>query len=197
MRSAANRRAVAHACAVGDEAFDVGELRQRDLALGDHVGAADIEVVAAAAREIFELPAGAVVAEVELEAAPREPVEQRLVELPALLGERDVALAHQRERHRGRDQVAVLGRRPFVVERVGELRARLDVHHQRRAALHQRDLRAAGVEILRDVVAAVAGADHDARACRSSPRRRGTGSRAAPRRRNFSATEYPECSGCR
>jgi hypothetical protein len=42
---------------------------------------------------------------------------------------------------------------------VGELSARLDIHHQRRAALHHGDLRAARGEILRDVVPAVAGAD--------------------------------------
>ena len=69
-------------------------------------------------------------------------------------------------------QVAVLERRAFVVERVGELRARLDVDDQRRAALHQRDLRAARMQVLRDVVAAVAGADDQRALALPVPRRR-------------------------
>ena len=46
-----------------EQALEVGELREPDLALGDEIGAADVEVVAAAAGEVHELPAGAVLAE--------------------------------------------------------------------------------------------------------------------------------------
>ena len=38
----------------GDELGDVGELREADLAAHDQVGAADVEIVAAAALEIAQ-----------------------------------------------------------------------------------------------------------------------------------------------
>src|SRR5262249_15960614 len=56
-----------HARAFGDEPGDVGKLHQANLAAHDQVRAADVEIVTAAARQILELPAGAVVAEVEPE----------------------------------------------------------------------------------------------------------------------------------
>src|SRR3954451_11779662 len=60
--------AVLHANALGDEALDVGKLPELDRALDDEVGAADVEIIATAPGEIFELPTGARLAEVELEA---------------------------------------------------------------------------------------------------------------------------------
>src|SRR6266481_964547 len=63
------RLAALHPRAVGDKTFDIGKLLQGDLAFDDQIGAADIEIIAAAAGEIFELPAGVAVAEVELEAS--------------------------------------------------------------------------------------------------------------------------------
>ena len=60
-----------------------------------------------------------------------------------------------------RDEVAVLQRRSFVIQRVGKLRARLDVGDQGRTALHERDLCPARVQVLRNIVAAVAGADDE------------------------------------
>jgi hypothetical protein len=152
--------AAAQPCALGDEPGDVGELHQADRAVDDQVGAADIEVVPAAAGQVLELPARAVRAEIEPEADPLQAVEQVLVELPRLLREADVALPRERKRHRGRDQVAVL-ERGFVVQRVGQLRARLEVDDQGRAALHERDPSAARVQVLGDVVAAVAGTYHE------------------------------------
>src|SRR5581483_4404555 len=80
-----------HSCAFGDKAGNVGELHEIDLAFDDEIGAADIEVIAAAAGEIFELPAAAVVAEVELEAFAGETVEQIAVDLLGLLGEKLMA----------------------------------------------------------------------------------------------------------
>ena len=50
--------------ALGDEAFDVVKLQQADLAGDDQIGAADIEVIAAAAPQIHHLEAGLVLAEI-------------------------------------------------------------------------------------------------------------------------------------
>ena len=85
--------AVLHPGAVGDKAFDIGELLQLDIALDDQVGAADVEIIAAAAGEVFELPAGIVLAEIELEAGARQPLQQLLVELLRFLRGQRMALA--------------------------------------------------------------------------------------------------------
>src|SRR3984893_9846552 len=61
------RLAALHPRAGGDKAFDTGKLSQPDLAARDQIGAADVEIIAAAAGEIFELPAGAAFAVIELE----------------------------------------------------------------------------------------------------------------------------------
>src|SRR5204863_9292587 len=61
------RLAALHRHAFSTEAFDVGKLSESDLAARDQIGAADVEIIAAAAAQIFELPAGAAVAEIELE----------------------------------------------------------------------------------------------------------------------------------
>jgi hypothetical protein len=110
--------AAAHPRALGGEFGDIGKLLEADLAFDDQVGAADVEIVAAAAGEVLELPAGTVVAEVEPESHPLERIEQVLVEGLRLLGEQDVGFACQRKRHGRRDQVAVLQRRSLVIERV-------------------------------------------------------------------------------
>src|SRR5262249_46204490 len=134
--------AVAKSGAVGDEFRDVEELDQRDVAVDDQVGAADVEIIAAAAGQILELPTSAVVSKIEPEPALCESVEQRLVEFLRLRGQRDLGLSCQRQRYRYCDQVAIFQWRALVVERVGQLRARLDLHYHRRAALHQRRARA-------------------------------------------------------
>ena len=152
--------AVLHPRALGDKAVDIGKLLQRDLALDDQIRAADVEIIAAAAGEIFELPAGVVFAEIELEADARQALEQILVELLRFLAGQRVAFPRHLQRHRGRDQIVVV-QRALIVGRVDQLRRRLDADDQRRGALHQRHLGAARMQILRDVVAAVAGADHD------------------------------------
>ena len=78
------------------KAVDIGELDQSDLAVGDQVRAADIETVAAAAGQVLELPAGAVLAEVELEADGGEAVQEVLVERLRLFGQEDVRPPGQR-----------------------------------------------------------------------------------------------------
>src|SRR5262245_32431460 len=60
-----------------------------------------------------------------------------------------------------RNEVAVLQRGPLVIKRVWELRARLDIDDERRATLNQRDLGPARAQILRNIMAAVAGADDE------------------------------------
>ncbi len=51
-----DRLAALHLRAAGDEGVDIGKLFQRDLALDDQIGAADVEIIAAAAGEVLELP---------------------------------------------------------------------------------------------------------------------------------------------
>src|SRR5207249_425482 len=95
---------------------ELGELREPDLAFGDEIGAADVEVVAAAASEVHELPAGSVLAETEPEALALEPLEELPVEVLRVLGGEDVRLSQKGERDRGGDEVAILERRALAVE---------------------------------------------------------------------------------
>src|SRR4029453_15726045 len=69
-----------------EQSLELVYLREADLAFGDEVGAADVEVVAAAGREVHELPAGVVLAEVETKSPFLEPIEQRLVQVLRVLG---------------------------------------------------------------------------------------------------------------
>src|SRR5438105_6149121 len=101
------RIAGAHPRPLRDEPGDIGKLHQSYLALNDQVGAADIEVVAAAAREVLELPARSAFPEIKLEAHALQPIEKVLVHFPRLLGEQPVALPCQGKRYGGSDQVAV------------------------------------------------------------------------------------------
>src|SRR5262249_28015108 len=150
-----------HQVGLFQQLLELIELREADPAFGDEVGAADVEVVAAAAGEVQELPAGPVLAVAEPEALLLEPIEEFLVELLRVLRGKLVCLPRQCQGNGGGDEVAVLERRTFAVERVDELRARVAVCDQGGTALDDRDLRAGGVEVLRDVVAAVSGADDD------------------------------------
>ena len=72
-----------------------------------------------------------------------------------------MAFPHQRKRHGYRDEVAILQRMSLVIERVLQLRARLDIDDHGRAALHERDLRPGRMQVLRDIMAAVARADDE------------------------------------
>ena len=99
---------------------------------------------------------------IDPEAGAGQVVEQRLVHLARLHGHHAVGFFHQGQRRGRGDQVALLKRTPLVVQGVGQLRARFEIDDQGRAALHQGDLRAVRHQVLRDVVAAGAGADdHD------------------------------------
>src|SRR5437016_5273325 len=144
------RIAAAHPRSLGDERGDLGKLHQSYLTGNDQIGTADIEVVAATAGEVLELPAGSVFPEIKLEAHALEPIEKVLVHFLRLLGQEPVALPCQWKRYGSIDEVAVLQRRTFVVQRVGELRARLDIDDQGRTALKERDLGPARIEGLLD-----------------------------------------------
>ena len=130
------------------------------MAGDDQFGTSDVEIIAAAAGAEFQRPAGAVLAEIELETLSCQAIEQVLVQLLRHLGDSLVALSRQRQWHGGRDQVVIV-ERSLVIRRVDQLRGRLDADDQRRAALNQRHVGAAGMQILRDVMAAVAGSDHE------------------------------------
>src|ERR1700730_14739538 len=134
-------------------------MHQSYLSFDDQIGTADIEVIAPAAREILELPARSVFAEIELEAYPPEPIEQVLVPILPLLGEQATVLPCQLQRDGRRDEITVLERVSLVIERVGQLCARLDIDDQGGAALNKGDLCSARVQVLRNIVAAVARAD--------------------------------------
>ena len=104
------RLAALHPHAVGDEGFDIGKLDQPDRAAGDQIGAADVEIIAAAAGEVFELPAGAAVAEIELEADRVSPSSSSLSSFFDCSVSITWLRLRQRQRHRGRDQVVILQR---------------------------------------------------------------------------------------
>src|SRR5882762_6054200 len=109
------RIAASHPRPLGDEPGEIRKLHQSYLAGNDQIGTADIEVVAAAAGEVLELPAGSVLPEIELEAHALEPLEKVLVQFLCLLGQEPVALPCQGKRYGGIDEIAVLQRRSFVV----------------------------------------------------------------------------------
>src|SRR5207302_6757951 len=124
------RIAAAHLRPFCDKPGDIGKLHQSYLACDDQIGTADIEVVAAAAGEVLELPARSAFPEIKLEAHALERIEKVLVHFLRLLSQQPVALPRQGKRYGSIDEVAVLQRGSFVVQRVGELRARLDIDDQ-------------------------------------------------------------------
>ena len=137
-------------------------LDQPDLAVGDQLGAADIEVIAAAAGAKFQRPAGAVFAEFEPKARLLQPRQQRRVELADLFGDDLVRCLDHFERHRGIQEVPDFDRRPVAeIGLVVELRARVDIDDQGRAALNHGDVGAVGLQLLADVMRAGAGPHHD------------------------------------
>src|SRR5690348_4012675 len=74
-----------------------------------------------------------------------------------------VGFARDRPRHRDGDQITVLQRWAFAVQRVHELCARLALNDKRGAPLYKRDPGSARIKVLGDVVTAVASADHHGR----------------------------------
>ena len=145
-----------HAGPVGDELVDIGELDQPDLAVGDQVRAADVEVVTAAALEILELPARTFGSEVKLESGARKAIEKVPVESLGLLGNLLVRLPQQLQGHRRGDEIAVRQGRALVVQGVGKLCAWLDVDDQGRVPLDHRDIRTVRIQVLCNVMTAVA-----------------------------------------
>src|SRR5262249_49028349 len=84
------RLPIAHPRSLRDELGNVEKLCHSDLATDDQVGTADIEVIAAAAGEVLELPTRPVVPEIEFEASALERIEQVLVQISGLFGQENV-----------------------------------------------------------------------------------------------------------
>src|SRR6267143_2286403 len=101
------RIAASHPRPLCDEPGDSGKLHQSYLAGNDQIGTADIEVVAAAAGEVLELPAGSVLPEIKLEAHALEAIEGVLVRFLRVLCQEPVALPCHGKRYGGIDEVAV------------------------------------------------------------------------------------------
>jgi hypothetical protein len=143
------------------ETVDVTGLQQPDLPVRDEVGATDVDVVAPAFAQVHHVEPGSVRAGRRLETHGVEPVQQVLVQLGGSLGEPLIGLLEHRVRDRRRDQVDIVDRRALGVDRVDQRPARDEAHDARGAVLDDRDLLGAvAVQVLRDVVAAVPGADH-------------------------------------
>ena len=143
----------------GDEFFDVAKLQQLDCAGHDQLGAADVEIVAAAAAQIHHLEAGLVLAVVQAEAAFFQSFEQRLVDFAAARGRHLIRALQHRIRKRRRQQVAIVERDAFGIDRVDALRL-FQADHISLTALDDGDVRAVRLQLLRDVVTAGAGAEH-------------------------------------
>ena len=125
----------------------------------DQLGTADIEIIAAAAAQIHHLESGLVLAVPQLEAALFERGEQLAVDHAALGGRELIGALQQRIGKRGRQQVAILERDAFRIDRVDALRF-LQAHHISLAALDDGDVGAVRLQFLRHVMAAGAGAEH-------------------------------------
>src|ERR1041384_599612 len=82
-----------HEVGLLQQLLELGELGEADPAVGDEIRAADVEVVAAAAGEVQELPAGPVLAVAEPEALLLEPIEEGLVEILRVLRRQLVTLS--------------------------------------------------------------------------------------------------------
>ena len=82
-----------HEVGLLEQLLELVELGEADPAVGDEIRAADVEVVAAAAGEVQELPAGPVLAVAEPEALLLEPIEEGLVEILRVLRRQLVTLS--------------------------------------------------------------------------------------------------------
>src|SRR5262249_4259185 len=73
------------------------------LAFDDQIRTADVEIITAAASQIFELPTRTIFSEIKFEAFALEPIEQVLVQILCLLREQDVTSFCDCERDGSRD----------------------------------------------------------------------------------------------
>lgn len=148
---------------VAVDGTDLLALLDVDLAVGDERGGADVDVIAAAALEVFHEEARVVGPVVELEAGLGEAVVEVVVAVGDLFGGVDVHAFEDGVGDGHEEQVGVVdGRAAFLVHAAQQhVQAGLGPHHVGAAALHHRDVVAVLVEVLRDVVARVAAADDD------------------------------------
>lgn len=148
---------------VGENLGDLLALLDLDLAVGDELRRADVNVVAAAALEVLEEQAGAVRAVVELEAGLGEAVEDVLV-VGALDGA-DLGL-HGLEHGVGEameEQVGIVGRGRIFIEKAleGNLGDGLGGNDVGARTLDNSNVVARLVEVVRDIMARVAAAYHN------------------------------------
>ena len=144
--------------AFGDEGVDIVELDQPDLAVDDQVGAAHVEIIAAAAVHELELPARFVFV-VDPEAHFFQRLQHVLVEACGFFGHCGMNGFERLVRGRGGDEVRGLQGQAFVIQGVGQLCARLDIDDAGGAPLDKRYRRPVGLQVLRHIVGAGAGAD--------------------------------------
>ena len=87
------RVAAAHPRPFSDKLGDIGKLHQSYFTFNDQIGTADIEVVAAAAGEVLELPARSVFAKIKLEPDALQLIEEFLVQILRSFGQEDVGFS--------------------------------------------------------------------------------------------------------
>jgi hypothetical protein len=140
---------------------------QFDLAVGDQIAGADVDVVARPAAEVFHKQSGVVVAPVELEACRGQPVVELLVPFAHRVVERDLELVHDPVRQRRERQIGLLRCHPGRHRTFGVEVAEADVHQgvrlddMRRRPLHHGHVDAVLAERLADVVRGVVRPDDD------------------------------------
>src|SRR3546814_19163852 len=134
-----------HDGAPRNNTIDGGVTDQSDAAVDDHLRAAGVEIIAAAAALIHDLPAGTSLAEGRAEALPLQALQHFPVRDAVLLRHHLMRAAIDRKGRGYGEQVLVLERDILVVEGIGRLRF-LQAHDERRAALDQRHRRGARAE---------------------------------------------------
>ena len=92
--------------AVREDALDFLTLLDLDLALGNHLGSANVEVVASTIAEVLDEETGRI--SVELEADLLETLERWSIELGHLLGRLDVELLDEWYWKRGEHDIGVI-----------------------------------------------------------------------------------------
>ena len=135
-------------------------MQQADLALDDQARTARIQVIAATAPAIFHLMAGVIFAEIIFEAARLQTRDQILVHFRHALHGHLIAANDQRRRAGSRDQITIFQRRAFIIKRVIHLRTWIYADHGSGTALDDGGGHIMAVQILRHIMPAIAGAEH-------------------------------------
>ena len=143
------------------ETLDPIELQQPDLAIDQQPRATRVQVIPPAAAPVFHLMAGVVLANVPFVTNGSQPLDHGFVGFHHPLHPGLIAADHQRIGRGRANQIAVLQRRAFLVQRVIHLGAGFDADDGGRAALDNRGVHAMAVQVLRHVVSGVSGPQHE------------------------------------